>query len=381
MVAADLIRANEIIAEQRLVGREHATARSGRLEPGASHKSLWQNFVNTEKAHFRRDSQSKGREALLNESLQYICSDQALRSLQLDPYWPKWHSPWWHMMLLDELGLAERIPTKALQMLVKSLEGYLDYFPISEAEVPPDKDPLAHFMCHCQLGCLYQLLAHANAEVQRIIPFARSWFVKYQLPDGGYNCDEAVYTRANPRSSMVSTLPVLESLLVIAEKDATNEEFEALDRGAQYVLERHLFRSISRKGAIIDESWTKLLFPRFYEYDLLRGLAFVVSWALIRRKTLPLSGISEALVLLRDKLQNNSCRVERQIYSGSSGSKTRVRHSDGTWSRTDASNFALLSATSELNAISPFLTHSWQSTIDGLAELESCGLLSQEPDQ
>ena len=30
------------------------------------------------------------------DSVAYLASDAAARSLDADTYWPKWHSPWWH---------------------------------------------------------------------------------------------------------------------------------------------------------------------------------------------------------------------------------------------------------------------------------------------
>jgi sulfide:quinone oxidoreductase len=40
----------------------------------------------------------------------YLSSESALSSIERDPYWPKWDSPWWHMSLLNEMGLAKEIP-------------------------------------------------------------------------------------------------------------------------------------------------------------------------------------------------------------------------------------------------------------------------------
>ena len=39
-------------------------------------------------------------------SIAYLASPDALASLEADTYWPKWDSPWWHMVLLRERGQA-----------------------------------------------------------------------------------------------------------------------------------------------------------------------------------------------------------------------------------------------------------------------------------
>jgi hypothetical protein len=43
---------------------------------------------------------------LVKSSSDYLQSDEALESIEKDPYWPKWNSPWWHMLLLHEIDLA-----------------------------------------------------------------------------------------------------------------------------------------------------------------------------------------------------------------------------------------------------------------------------------
>src|SRR6185369_16599912 len=122
---------------------------------------------------------------------------------------------------------------------------------------------------HCQLGCVFQVLVACGVDVDARLPWIRPWFLRYQLPDGGLNCDEEAYTKATPRSSIVSTLPPLEAILLGTKRAFTPGEEKFLDRGARYLLDRRLWRSVSKGGAVIDESWRRVAFPRFYFYDLL----------------------------------------------------------------------------------------------------------------
>src|SRR5579862_4586696 len=92
------------------------------------------------------------REALA-ETIDYLASDEALRSLEADPYWPKWDSPWWRMVLLHELGIAAAIPARPVEALVRSLvANWLPFFPLTLAEIPAGKDPVRSVACHCALG-------------------------------------------------------------------------------------------------------------------------------------------------------------------------------------------------------------------------------------
>lgn len=48
-------------------------------------------------------------EAEIQNSVEYLSSDLALKMVDADAYWPKWNSPWWHMLLLHEMGEAKQI--------------------------------------------------------------------------------------------------------------------------------------------------------------------------------------------------------------------------------------------------------------------------------
>ena len=71
----------------------------------------------------------------------YLSKESALSSIERDPYWPKWDSPWWHMSLLNEMDLAKEIPAASISKMVQVLKGhYLPVFPIKEEEVPSGTD-------------------------------------------------------------------------------------------------------------------------------------------------------------------------------------------------------------------------------------------------
>ena len=247
-------------------------------------------------------------------SVAYLSSEQALRSIAQDPYWPKWDSPWWHMMLLWELGLVKKIPDVAIRGMIQALNTHYERFlPIRIEEIPVGRDKIRHFPCHCGLGTIYQVLFAYGVDVDSELPWIRPWLLKYQLPDGGLNCDESAYV-GSKKSSIVSTLPPLEAVLFCTSRPLSDEESAFLDRGAQYLVAHKLFRSANGERKVINTDWLKLCFPRFYEYDVLRGLTFLIRWSQVRCKPIPLEAISEVLDMLHDRFQ--MVKSSRNVWFG-----------------------------------------------------------------
>src|SRR5437764_15126492 len=99
------------------------------------------------------------------DSVAYLASDAALRSIEADPYWPKWHSPWWHMLLLHELGETRRIPAPTVAALAAGLDRLLHLFPITPAELE-GVDTMRDLACHCALGTMVPVLADCGIDVE-----------------------------------------------------------------------------------------------------------------------------------------------------------------------------------------------------------------------
>ena len=77
----------------------------------------------------------------LEQSLRYLKSDAAMKSLKSDPYWPKWDSPWWHMLLLYEMGLVKEIPASIVEAYVEAINKIpLKIFPIQPEDMPEGID-------------------------------------------------------------------------------------------------------------------------------------------------------------------------------------------------------------------------------------------------
>ena len=308
----------------------------------------------------------------LNNELENVTKDlmskHSQESINRDPYWPKWNSPWWKMTLLMEMGETSRIPSHIFQLMLQKLNSqYLHFFPVVEKELPEGCDPYRDIICHCALGTFLKLCALLKIDAAKEMNWVFPWFEKYQLPDGGYNCDEAVYTKETPRSSFLSTLPVLEALLEYGESGLSSlsrSQHEILKMGANYLLKRKLFRSISKEMKIISQSWLEPVFPRFYHYDILRGLTFLTRWALFAKERIPVDEIEnmkEAVSILNDRIDGNG-RISSPFRDFTQEGTLKLKD-DGKWEFAEKADlFPLLQTASSKEVSSYFLTKEWLET-------------------
>ena len=281
-------------------------------------------------------------------------SPDALASLAVDPYWPKWDSPWWEMIALAEVGLADLIPKRVVLALVEALNAMpMHTFPIRPEEWPEGIDRHRHTSCHCALGNIDQVLAACGVDVDRELPWIREWYARYQMADGGYNCDETAYlAEGETPSSMVGTIAVFEALIARGPS-------EECDRAAAFMIERELRHgSQTQHNAAERESakaWGELTFPRFYFYDVLRGATALVRWAVQHGRTLPLAAISPVLEHLLAIGADGTLRVGRRAWDGK---KTRTPVNN--WeARQPAKTTALIEGTSVVGDANAILTQQW----------------------
>ena len=292
----------------------------------------------------------------VEKSKNYLSSTIALQSIQRDPYWPKWDSPWWHMSLLNEMGLGNEIPEQAISKMVSVLKNhYLPVFPIKEEEVPKGTDPYRKIACLCAIGNMYQVLFNAGVDVDQELPWMREWFLRYQLPDGGLNCDEKVYTKPVPKSSIVTTLSCLEAILFCRKTDLSQDDITFLNKGASYLLKQRLFRKAST-GEIIDKDWLEIRFPRFYEYDFLRGFYFLEKWRQRSGFSIPDDLVDEVEDLVSRQITDQGIKLKRyNLFDKRSYNPAE----DGTWAWGDASEIDLMKTVSFEGSICQPLTKKW----------------------
>lgn len=292
----------------------------------------------------------------IQETEAFLTSESALQSIERDPYWPKWDSPWWHMSLLNEMDLAERIPRVAVAKMVQTLKGhYLPFFPIKEEEIPNGIDPVRKVACFCAIGSMYQILFNCGVAVDDELPWMRKFLLRYQLPDGGLNCDEQVYSSLSPKSSIVSTLPCLEAILFSRSRDLTPDEVEYLNRGANYLVRQKLFRRIST-GEVINPDWLEIRFPRFYDYDFFRGFYFLARWRAHSGFDIPKELEMEVQDLVSRQMTDEGIRLMRyNLISKRSYNPV----ANGAWTMGEATEFPLMKSVSFAGCHCESLTKKW----------------------
>jgi hypothetical protein len=303
------------------------------------------------------------------DSVTYLSSDAALASVAVDPYWPKWDSPWWHMLLLHELGERRQIPARIAAAMAAGIDRLLHIFPIHPTDAP-GADLSRDIACHCALGAMYPLLAACGIDVARALPWVKPWFLRYQMADGGLSCDETAYLQTDEcPSSMVGTVAPLEAMLLDTTWTAAERAF--IDRAAGCMIDRALIRgsqtvhNADERGAAA--AWRALAFPRFYFYDVLRGLAALVRWALATGQPLPDGAVDVVINELVERWPDGIVRVERQAHTGHTTLIPTADHSPSP--RAPTSTFALLDAVSVPGEPSEALTRQWSAVRADLLRL------------
>ncbi|MBS0266073.1 MAG: hypothetical protein JSS02_29345 [Planctomycetes bacterium] len=208
-----------------------------------------------------------------------------------------WNSTMHVLSLLRELGLdpdcdaARRAVHKVHQQVTWQGDPVFEGRAFFTGEVEP-----------CINGQVAASGAYFGVDVCRLV----DRLLAEQLPDGGWNCEA---DRGSTRSSFNTTICVLEALLEYEQRLGNNSAVtQARQRGEDYLLERRLFRRRST-GQLIEydrkfgpaglaghPAWTRLAFPTWWHYDLLRGLDY-----LRRAGVPPDERVDEAVRLLSSK--------------------------------------------------------------------------------
>jgi hypothetical protein len=149
-----------------------------------------------------------------------------------------------------------------------------------------------------------------------------------------------------------------------------------VEQAAAFLLERRLMNgSPSRHNAEERDAapaWLLPCFPRFYFYDVLRGLAALVRWAEQHARSLPLDAVSGVVAHLVAAFPDGAIVLQRRSYAG----MPTMAKVGGAWVRGQpASTFPLLEAASALGRRCPVLTRQWSAARRGLQNLAEAGRL------
>ncbi|MEZ5965441.1 MAG: hypothetical protein R3F56_16530 [Planctomycetota bacterium] len=210
-----------------------------------------------------------------------------------------WNSTMHVLMLLRDFGLDP-----ASEHARRAIERVRDRV-TWEGCAPPECDDHPFFAGEvepCINGQVASVGAYFGQDVRGLI----DRLLGEQLADGGWNCEAA---RGSTRSSFHTTICVLEALLDHELSVGGDAQVTAARvRGQEYLLERRLFRRRST-GAVIDvdrkgsptagcsqPAFTRIAFPTWWHYDVLRGLEY-----LRRARVRPDPRVTEAVDLVASK--------------------------------------------------------------------------------
>jgi len=147
--------------------------------------------------------------------------------------------------------------------------------------------------------CINGQVAAAGAYFGQDVRAIVARLLAEQLPDGGWNCEAE---NGSKRSSFNTTICVLEALVAQEARFGGDAAVtDARRRGAEYLLDRRLFRRRSTGEAIERDrkgggAWTRFAFPTWWHYDVLRGLD-----ALRSAGVAPDERVAEAIELVSSK--------------------------------------------------------------------------------
>ena len=185
------------------------------------------------------------------------------------------------------------------------------------------------------------------------------------MADGGLNCDETAYLATDEcPSSMVGTVSAFEAM-------RRRGPSEFLERASAFMIARELrLGSATEHNADEREmapQWLDLAFPRFYFYDVLRGLTSLVRFAELEHRDLPINAIASVIDRLIAIAPDGLVRVGRRPFEGIG---TRAQTQAGVWVRREhAGTFPLLEATSQIGEVSAQLTAEWRDTRHSLLSM------------
>lgn len=176
-------------------------------------------------------------------------------------WYKKWAGASWRLVSAVELDVSPRSP-----VALRAANHVLSRLPL--ARVDPRK-VRGRFRVHASvLGNPLGVCARLGmARDPRVRDLAHS-LVRWQWPDGGWNCDPSEEARHSSFYESLATLWGLNEYLRATNDSAVRG---AVDRATELFLRHRLFRSCHGER-VIDARWTRLHYPVYWHYDILQSL-------------------------------------------------------------------------------------------------------------
>ena len=205
--------------------------------------------------------------------------------IPLNPY-KKWHGAHWVLAVLADIGYPPE--DRSLVPLMEQVYGWL-FSREHQQKIKPVNGRTRR--CASQEGnALWYLLTLGLAD-DRTEELAMR-LVKWQWPDGGWNCDK------NPRaakSSFWESLIPLRAMALHSRLTENKESERAARRASEVFLKRRLYKRLGDDG-IMNSDFVKMHYPCYWRYDILFGSKVMAEAGFIRDRR-----CRDALELLESK--------------------------------------------------------------------------------
>lgn len=129
----------------------------------------------------------------------------------------------------------------------------------------------------CIIGMLVSLSAYGHSQDPRLNEMI-DYLIKRQMPDGGWNCAWTRNKGNSHKSSLHTTLSVLEAIKDLDQNGFTYRATELkkmAQEGEDFMLKKRLFRSEST-GDVINEHFLEFHYPPRWKYEVIRALEYFV---------------------------------------------------------------------------------------------------------
>ena len=164
-------------------------------------------------------------------------------------YYPKYRSSNWKALVLADLGLTSAHPK------VERLAGQFFAYKLRLSS------PFNYFHEEvCAAGNTARILTRFGYAEDRRVRMLFEWLVEDQREDGGWNCSQGT-------PGTLDGWEALAAFAALPRPKRSGRIDRAVERGAEFYLERRLFREGKAYGP-----WLRFHYPNHYYYDILLGL-------------------------------------------------------------------------------------------------------------